>query len=49
DIVRVLSQPVLWDALWTSLRIALGAGLLCVTLTMMLLWSGRELHLRQRR
>lgn len=49
DIVRVLSQPVLRDALWTSLRIALGAGLLCVTLTMMLLWSGRELHLRQRR
>lgn len=49
DIPRVLAQPILWDALWTSLRIALGAGLLCVTLTLMLLWSGRELHLRQRR
>lgn len=48
DIARVLLQSLLWDALWTSLRIALAAGLLCVTLTMMLLWSTRELHLRQR-
>lgn len=46
-IVSVLRQPVLWQALFTSLRIALGAGLLCVTLTMMLLWSSRELKLRQ--
>ncbi|HIE1198621.1 TPA: thiamine/thiamine pyrophosphate ABC transporter permease [Serratia marcescens] len=42
-----LSQPVLWQALFTSLRIALGAGVLCVALTMMLLWSSRELKLRQ--
>ncbi|WP_024553927.1 thiamine/thiamine pyrophosphate ABC transporter permease ThiP [Franconibacter helveticus 513] len=44
-----LFQPALWRALWTSLRIALAAGLLCVALTMMLLWSARELYLRQRR
>lgn len=46
--LRVLQQPVLWQALLTSLRIAIGAGLLCVVLTMMLLWSSRELKLRQR-
>lgn len=44
-----LMQPVLWQAMWTSVRIALGAGLLAVVLTMMLLWSSRELDLRQRR
>lgn len=42
----VLHQPALWQALWTSLYIALGAGVLAVTLTMMLLWSSRELTLR---
>ncbi|MDC9580066.1 thiamine/thiamine pyrophosphate ABC transporter permease ThiP [Xenorhabdus sp. PR6a] len=46
DIVVVLSQPALWQALKTSIIIALGAGLLCVILTMMLLWSSRELRLR---
>lgn len=46
--VSVLQQQVLWHALFTSLRIALGAGLLCVVLTMMLLWSSRELKLLQR-
>lgn len=45
---EVLAQPVLWQAVWTSLRIALAAGLLCVVLTMMLLWSSRELRARQR-
>lgn len=44
---HVLSQPVLWQAVGTSLRIALAAGILCVTLTMMLLWSSRELRARQ--
>ncbi|WP_411705666.1 thiamine/thiamine pyrophosphate ABC transporter permease ThiP [Edaphovirga cremea] len=44
----VLRQPVLWQALSTSLRIALSAGVVCVVLTMMLLWSSRELKLRQR-
>jgi thiamine transport system permease protein len=46
--VSVLQQPALWQALWTSVRIALGSGLLCVLLTMMLLWSSRELRLRQK-
>ncbi len=36
---EVLAQPVLWQALWTLLRIALAAGVLCVVLTMMLLWA----------
>lgn len=44
-----LRQPALWLAALTSLRIALGAGLLCVVLTLMLLWSSRELRLRQQR
>ncbi|SQC39300.1 thiamin ABC transporter transmembrane protein [Klebsiella pneumoniae] len=44
----VLAQPALWQALSTSLRIAIAAGLLSVTLTMMLLWSSRELRSRQR-
>lgn len=45
--VSVLQQAALWQALWTSVRIALGSGLLCVLLTMMLLWSSRELRLRK--
>ncbi|WP_318390540.1 thiamine/thiamine pyrophosphate ABC transporter permease ThiP [Enterobacter sp.] len=44
----VLAQPVLWQAVWTSLRIAICAGLLSVILTMMLLWSSRELRARQK-
>ncbi|WP_034945816.1 thiamine/thiamine pyrophosphate ABC transporter permease ThiP [Erwinia oleae] len=43
----VFHQPALWQATLTSLRIALGAGVVSVTLTMMLLWSSRELRLRQ--
>ncbi|MFR4188306.1 MAG: ABC transporter permease subunit, partial [Klebsiella sp.] len=46
-LMSVLQQPVLWQATWTSVRIALAAGLLCVMLTMMLLWSSRELYARQ--
>ena len=49
NILAVLQQPVLWQATFTSLRIALAAGLLCVILTMMLLWSSRELYARQAR
>ncbi|MGK2959873.1 MAG: thiamine/thiamine pyrophosphate ABC transporter permease ThiP [Candidatus Malihini olakiniferum] len=48
-VLTVLKQPALWQTLWTSLRIALGAGALCVMLTLMLLWSSRELKLRQQR
>ncbi|CDM91568.1 thiamine/thiamine pyrophosphate ABC transporter permease ThiP [Xenorhabdus bovienii] len=45
-VLNVLRQPALWQAFTTSAIIALGAGLLCVMLTMMLLWSSRELRLR---
>ena len=45
---EVLAQPVLWQAAGTSLRIALAAGLLSVALTVMLLWSSRELYIRNR-
>lgn len=45
---HALEQSALWLAMFTSLRIALGAGLLCVTLSMMLLWSTKELRLRNR-
>ncbi|WP_058912229.1 thiamine/thiamine pyrophosphate ABC transporter permease ThiP [Entomohabitans teleogrylli] len=48
ELLSALRQPALWQALGTSLRIALGAGALCVILTLMLLWSSRELRLRQR-
>ncbi|PHM39887.1 binding-protein-dependent transport system inner membrane protein [Xenorhabdus mauleonii] len=48
-IFAVLRQPALWQALTTSIIIALGAGLVCVILTMMLLWSSRELRLRRAR
>ncbi|OIX91896.1 thiamine/thiamine pyrophosphate ABC transporter permease ThiP [Pantoea sp. Ae16] len=48
-VAGALQQPALWQATLTSLRIALGAGALCVILTMMLLWSSRELRQRQRR
>ncbi|MBS0876865.1 MULTISPECIES: thiamine/thiamine pyrophosphate ABC transporter permease ThiP [unclassified Tatumella] len=43
-----LQQTDLWLATRTSLSIALRAGLLSVILTMMLLWSSRELRLRQK-
>ncbi|WP_227516345.1 ABC transporter permease subunit, partial [Klebsiella pneumoniae] len=48
NMLDVLAQPALWQALSTSLRIAIAAGLLSVILTMMLLWSSRELRARQR-
>jgi len=48
DLLQVITQPILWQATTTSLRIAIGAGLLCVVLTTMLLWTSRELRLRQR-
>ncbi|NIG19888.1 thiamine/thiamine pyrophosphate ABC transporter permease ThiP [Pantoea sp. Al-1710] len=47
-VAGALQQPALWQATFTSLRIAIGAGLLCVVLTIMLLWSSRELRQRQR-
>ncbi|WP_273840245.1 thiamine/thiamine pyrophosphate ABC transporter permease ThiP [Providencia rettgeri] len=47
QLLSVLQQPALWQATKTSLFIALCAGVVCVTLTLMLLWSSRELRLRQ--
>ncbi|QDY40958.1 thiamine/thiamine pyrophosphate ABC transporter permease ThiP [Candidatus Pantoea soli] len=47
-VAGALQQPALWQATFTSLRIALGAGVLCAVLTLMLLWSSRELRQRQR-
>ncbi len=44
----VLTHHTLWIALLTSLRIAIGAAVVSVILTLMLLWSSRELRLRQR-
>lgn len=46
ELIRVIQQPILWQAFTTSLIIAVGAGIVCVVLTMMLLWSSRELRLR---
>lgn len=46
SVISVLNQSAVWWALGTSLRIALGSGLLSILLTMMLLWSSRELKLR---
>ncbi|CRL44116.1 Sulfate transport system permease protein CysW [Sodalis glossinidius str. 'morsitans'] len=48
DLPTVLRQTALWRAVFTSLGVALCAGLLCLLLTGMLLWSSRELRLRQR-
>ncbi len=47
DLGSVLQKPQIWQALMISLRVAVGSGLLCVTLTMMLLWSIRELKIRR--
>lgn len=47
ELIRVLQQSALWQATATSLFIALCAGVLCVLLTLMLLWSSRELRLRR--
>ena len=46
QLATVLRQPALWQATLTSLLIALFAGILCVLLALMLLWSSRELRLR---
>lgn len=45
-IFKMLQQPTFWQALFTSLRISLASGLLCLILTLMLLWSSRELRIR---
>ncbi|KAB7898403.1 thiamine/thiamine pyrophosphate ABC transporter permease ThiP [Rouxiella sp. S1S-2] len=47
SLLDVLHQQALWQSLWMSLRLAAGSGMLCLLLAMMLLWSSRELRLRQ--
>lgn len=44
-LMDVLRQPALWQALTTSVIIAVSAGILCVILTLMLLWSSRQLRI----
>lgn len=48
SLLAVLHQDALWQSLWMSVRLAIGSGMLCLLLAMMLLWSSRELRLRQR-
>ncbi|MGL4860470.1 MAG: thiamine/thiamine pyrophosphate ABC transporter permease ThiP [Enterobacteriaceae bacterium] len=47
DLPAALLRPALWQAVTTSLGIALVSALLAVTVTMMLLWSSRHLRLQQ--
>lgn len=47
SLISVLTQPTVWRAIATSLQIALASGLFCLLLSMMLLWSSRELRLRR--
>lgn len=44
SVISVLQQSLLWQAIATSLKIAVGSALLGVTLVTMLLWSSRQLH-----
>ncbi|WP_395479856.1 thiamine/thiamine pyrophosphate ABC transporter permease [Candidatus Curculioniphilus buchneri] len=47
NFLTVIRNIELWKAIFTSLYVALGSGVLCLILTGMLLWSSRELRLRQ--
>lgn len=47
-LINVLQKKELWLALITSLFIAISSSLLCLILTIMLLWSSRELKLRKK-
>ncbi|WMY96527.1 MAG: thiamine/thiamine pyrophosphate ABC transporter permease ThiP [Arsenophonus sp.] len=44
--LHALKQPGLWKAFINSIYIAINSGILCIILTMMILWSTRELRLR---
>lgn len=46
-LLTALQQPALWQAVLTSVSIALRAGLLAIVLTLMLLWTSREWRLRE--
>lgn len=41
--LTVLQQSRLWQSIFTSIQIALGSAFISVSLTMMLLWTSREL------
>lgn len=45
SLTQVITQYALWQAAGNSLIISIGAGLFAVILSMMLLWSSRELYL----
>ncbi|UDG81224.1 hypothetical protein GFV14_00757 [Candidatus Hartigia pinicola] len=47
QVIQVFSHGSFWQATLTSLFIAICASILCIFLTMMLLWSSRELFLRR--
>ncbi|WMY94792.1 MAG: thiamine/thiamine pyrophosphate ABC transporter permease ThiP [Arsenophonus sp.] len=44
--LHALKQPGLWKAFANSIYIAINAGILCIILSMMILWSTRELRLK---
>ncbi|MFV0255863.1 thiamine/thiamine pyrophosphate ABC transporter permease ThiP [Candidatus Liberibacter solanacearum] len=46
-LLQALQQLGLWKAFVNSAYIAVSSGLLCMALTIMLLWTGRELRLRR--
>lgn len=48
SLTQVITQNALWQAVGNSLIIALGAGLLAVILSLMLLWSSRQLQLNHK-
>ncbi|MFP3014419.1 MAG: thiamine/thiamine pyrophosphate ABC transporter permease ThiP [Arsenophonus sp.] len=46
-LLYALKQPGLWQAFINSFFIAISSGILCIILTIMILWSSRELQLRR--
>ncbi|MGP1930215.1 MAG: thiamine/thiamine pyrophosphate ABC transporter permease ThiP [Arsenophonus sp. ET-YP4-MAG3] len=44
-LLHVLRQPSLWKMFINSIFIAISAGVICIIITMMLLWSSRELRI----
>lgn len=45
--LHVLRRTALWQTFINSIFIAISSGILCIVITMMLLWSSRELRLRR--
>ncbi len=46
-LLNALREPYLWKIFINSIFIAISAGVICIILSMMLIWSGRELQFRQ--